>query len=392
MPLTAEERAEINRRNASKSTGPRTEQGKAASRRNALKHGLRAEALALPNEDPAAVAARADAWNDYYQPQSPAAQHMVNACVSATLLSDRCQRYHEASLAKQVRDAEYAWEVQRDESVQALAVLLKTDPATATRRLAHTADGCRWLIDQWERLLGALDARGRWTGPERDQAIRLQGFAPEGDTLKECPEAWVTRLFALLCHEKSNATALEWMFQAHHYPDLYRGDYRPDSLPEREDCLDGLRAMALEKLEPLRALEACLRAEFDAPDRAGAADRALILHDAPSARLFLRYHAEARMAFQRAYGSLVKTLDRDAAEAETETAAPADSPDEPDAPVVSPDEADSGGSSRDATPSVTPAGEPATAPRVTLPTAAHAGSTGQPRLDAETTGPALRVA
>ncbi len=343
MPLTAEERAAINRRNATRSTGPKTEQGKAASRRNALKHGLRAEALALPNEDPAAVADRADAWNDYYRPQSPAAQHLVNACVAATLLSDRCQKFHGAALAKQVRDAEYAWEVQRDESVQALAVLLKTDPATATRRLARTADGCRWLIDQWERLLGALDGRGRWAGPERDQAIRLQGFRPEGDALKECPEAWVTRLFALLCHETPGGPALEWLFQSHHYPDVYRGDYRPDSLPEREDCLDGLRAMALERLEPLRALEECLRAEFDAPDRAGAADRALILHEATSARLFLRYHAEARTAFQRAYGSLVKTLDRDAAEAETETetAAPAVSLDEADAPVVSPDEADS---------------------------------------------------
>jgi len=94
--------------------------------------------------------------------------------------------------------------------------------------------------------------------------------------------------------------------------------------------------MALEKLEPLRALEECLRAEFDAPDRAGAADRALILHEGTSARLFLRYHAEARTAFQRAYGSLVKALDRDAAEAET--AAPAVSPDEPDAPAPTPAE------------------------------------------------------
>ncbi len=44
MPLTDEERAEQNRKNARKSTGPSSALGKSNSRRNALKHGLRAEA------------------------------------------------------------------------------------------------------------------------------------------------------------------------------------------------------------------------------------------------------------------------------------------------------------------------------------------------------------
>ena len=39
-----------NRRNAQKSTGPRTPQGRAASRLNALKHGLTACHLVLPTE------------------------------------------------------------------------------------------------------------------------------------------------------------------------------------------------------------------------------------------------------------------------------------------------------------------------------------------------------
>src|SRR4051812_41285220 len=102
MSLTAEQRAEQNRINARKSTGPKTEEGKAKSRYNALKHGLRADPAALPGEDPEVVAGRARSWNEYYRPQSPAAQHLVNECVRATLMSDRAARYHEAAVAGQV--------------------------------------------------------------------------------------------------------------------------------------------------------------------------------------------------------------------------------------------------------------------------------------------------
>ena len=45
--LTTEQRAAINRANAQKSTGPKTEAGKAASSRNAIKHGERATTLKL---------------------------------------------------------------------------------------------------------------------------------------------------------------------------------------------------------------------------------------------------------------------------------------------------------------------------------------------------------
>src|SRR5664280_3476606 len=77
MPISCEDRRAINRRNAASSTGPKTPEGKARARANAVKHGLRAETLALACEDPAEVAARAEVWNDYYRPASPAAQHLV---------------------------------------------------------------------------------------------------------------------------------------------------------------------------------------------------------------------------------------------------------------------------------------------------------------------------
>ena len=51
-------RAEASRRNGAKSRGPKTEEGRARSAQNALKHGMRAQKhLVLPDEDGAEFAA-----------------------------------------------------------------------------------------------------------------------------------------------------------------------------------------------------------------------------------------------------------------------------------------------------------------------------------------------
>jgi len=49
----SEARNIANINNAQHSTGPRTEEGKAASSLNSLKHGLTAKTVLLPGEDPA---------------------------------------------------------------------------------------------------------------------------------------------------------------------------------------------------------------------------------------------------------------------------------------------------------------------------------------------------
>jgi len=51
--MASEKQIIANRANAKKSTGPKTEAGKRNSSRNALKHGLTAEAVVVGDEDPA---------------------------------------------------------------------------------------------------------------------------------------------------------------------------------------------------------------------------------------------------------------------------------------------------------------------------------------------------
>src|SRR5438132_11960419 len=50
--MTSLRQLETNRQNAQRSTGPRTDEGKRASRRNALRHGLTAETVIEILEDP----------------------------------------------------------------------------------------------------------------------------------------------------------------------------------------------------------------------------------------------------------------------------------------------------------------------------------------------------
>jgi hypothetical protein len=49
--MTSAKQAESNHRNASKSTGPKTAEGKAASSLNALRHGLRSRTFMQPGDD-----------------------------------------------------------------------------------------------------------------------------------------------------------------------------------------------------------------------------------------------------------------------------------------------------------------------------------------------------
>ena len=81
-----------NRANAQKSTGPSSAEGKAASRFNALKHGLDAASVVLPGEDPHEYAALAA---DYYAssaPQSPEERFHVETMIRSDWQKRRLQR------------------------------------------------------------------------------------------------------------------------------------------------------------------------------------------------------------------------------------------------------------------------------------------------------------
>jgi hypothetical protein len=80
-----------NRANAQKSTGPRSVEGKSASRFNALKHGIDAASIVIPGEDPADYDALVAQYHREYQPQSASESFHLDTMIRADWHKRRMQ-------------------------------------------------------------------------------------------------------------------------------------------------------------------------------------------------------------------------------------------------------------------------------------------------------------
>jgi len=69
--MTSRKQLESNRRNALKSTGPRSSEGKAVSSRNALRHGLTAAQIVIAGEDPEEYRQLLDSMKARFAPSDP---------------------------------------------------------------------------------------------------------------------------------------------------------------------------------------------------------------------------------------------------------------------------------------------------------------------------------
>jgi len=83
--MTSWKKVLSNRLNAQKSSGPRTQEGKAVSSRNALKHALYARLEALPGEDQAEFRLLLDEFERDWQPVGFQEQQLVEAIALCTL-------------------------------------------------------------------------------------------------------------------------------------------------------------------------------------------------------------------------------------------------------------------------------------------------------------------
>jgi hypothetical protein len=79
--MASQAKIEANRRNAQKSTGPKTAEGKDKVRLNALKHGLTAATVVLPHEDAEAYQERKEAWTRELNPPGELGRYLAERAV-----------------------------------------------------------------------------------------------------------------------------------------------------------------------------------------------------------------------------------------------------------------------------------------------------------------------
>ena len=98
---------EANRLNAQRSTGPKTDEGKARVRRNAFKHGMTARTImpVLPQEDPKELEDRTQQAITAMKPRNPLELDLVCRAVRLAGELDRAERVGTAHLAHRVRMA-----------------------------------------------------------------------------------------------------------------------------------------------------------------------------------------------------------------------------------------------------------------------------------------------
>jgi hypothetical protein len=189
-----------NRQNALKSTGRRTEEGKAGTRLNALKHGFTARTVVpdLPQEDPRALDDRTTAWNTEWQPQSAGETELVCRAAQLSWLLDRAGRAETAHLSHRVREAAARGgqlDPDRFEEIDSLGRKLFYDtqpkslergigsqpppwpdpPAVFMRRLEQSQEGCQWLLERWLEFRNLIHRRAPWQPSDFYRCLRLQG-------------------------------------------------------------------------------------------------------------------------------------------------------------------------------------------------------------------------
>jgi hypothetical protein len=161
--MRSEKQREASRVNGSKSKGPITPTGKAVSKFNGLKHGLRAEQVILPGEDPAEFEAERQGWLDDWKPRSHTRAVLCERAAQASWRLRRAVRTEAARVGVLADNAAWAFDSEQMIRVDRAVDRFGDDPAGALAMLRVHAAGVDRLIASWAGLEAALAAGpGGW--------------------------------------------------------------------------------------------------------------------------------------------------------------------------------------------------------------------------------------
>jgi hypothetical protein len=296
MNTPSKKQIEANRRNAMRSTGPKSESGKANSRRNALKHGFSAEVL-VPEEGRAAFESAMARWTREAGPDNVVEEHLIRRAAVASVTLDRIDQARESTREETAREAVKRWAKKQQARARRTAQDLAKDPANTVLDLESTAFGCDWLIRQWEALSAPLALGRAWDQRALARAHLLLGL-PEGTPTLDA-DRLVRRLWILAAAAQPDKVAAPPRLPAEESlptdPTLARHGLR-QFIAEQVDRLEGLRDDSWEAVED--------------PERRAVVVRAAAADESAEGQLRHRYHRDADRSAGAAIRLFVNLRDR----------------------------------------------------------------------------------
>lgn len=133
-------------------TGPKTDAGKAQSRRNSVKHGLAGDGIVLPSELADRIQIRKIQWRETYHPEGEVQEWVFERVCIESVLLDHCKHLKIAALDNVALQANESWNDDRKLDAALLFDQLKKRPETVQKRLLQTKQGCDALIADWEEI------------------------------------------------------------------------------------------------------------------------------------------------------------------------------------------------------------------------------------------------
>src|ERR1700730_7204350 len=112
--MASQQQIDANRRNAQKSTGPTTPEGRAAVRHNALKHGLTAEVLIPSMEEQPEFDRLCDAFETEYLPVGPTEESLLENLVAAKWRLGRARKEETGFFVKRALELEHDSQLYRE--------------------------------------------------------------------------------------------------------------------------------------------------------------------------------------------------------------------------------------------------------------------------------------
>jgi hypothetical protein len=264
--MSTSKQQEANQANALKSTGPKTAQGKAKARRNAIKHGMTSKNDALFAEDEKLYKDRLERWTKAAKPQNDLEVYQLESAVRATVNLDRCARNEKAELSRRERKVRGDWEGVQTKKVKLATEHWTTQPAACVAELELFARGVEWLLARWEELAEILEAKECWSLGDFWLAMRLMGKCPEmpleGDSEVA---AFRSLVVAVLPEIVPDDVDLFLGIDTSQLEPEARQAQLTEKLPIREDALEGLWATLDAELERLEAIRDRLWEGLDGP-------------------------------------------------------------------------------------------------------------------------------